>query len=409
MTQSTFAALNATVVIVLLCYSILAAQEPLPRPASKHLAIEIVNDESDIQSPVLEPPSEGGMLETNPPYPLPDWKQPAGTVPLTRIRIRSILEGNAVRIKVAGVFDDSEPADAPGPKYGAIEKAIGSYLAREGETIRISELTRFGFEPLVLKVVKERPREKELPPVAPPEVNNKLKTVAVISFISEGVPSTFYRLKLQNISTKNIIALDVYVPSVGGRTSQSSEGTPARPVMTPGALYETSISINSGGRRTPQGYVPDPLPQSLVIGTVVFADGTYEGEADTAIQIIARLKARQIQIVRVLSLLQNLLDAPEQDAMAVLEKLKTQVATLRIDVDPAVVDELLARFPELPKDRDRKWLTRVLMNGLKNGREEMLYRIKDLEDARKRRPEAFDLRQQLNFVKEHLETITANR
>ncbi|MBA3321112.1 MAG: hypothetical protein H0T45_06650 [Pyrinomonadaceae bacterium] len=145
----------------------------------------------------------------------------------------------------------------------------------------------------------------------------------------------------------------------------------------------------------------------MVIATVVFDDGTYEGETETAADITARQKGRQIQLARVLSIMRNALDAPETIAVA-LEKLKTQISTLRIDVDASVVDELLTRFPKYPQERGRKWLTVVVMNGLKQGREEALFRIKDIEEMRARRPENFDFKQALRAAQEQLEQRSAN-
>ena len=409
MSQSILTIFTASIVLGLLCaFSSLVAQESRIKSAKKNLAIEIVGEEaSGIQSPVLELPSEGGFIETSPHGRLSNWKQPEETAPLTRIRIRSTYEGAAVRIKIGAVFDDSEPSDAPGPKYGEREQAIASYLAREGETVTVSELAEYGVEPLKLKLVVAEARVDDETLLPTPQVVCNLKAVEAVSFISESARPNSYRLTVRNLSSKVITALDVYLPDEGGRSSTSAQGTPARPLMTPGATYEIPISISSGGRRTPQGYVPDPPPQKLVIATVVFDDGTYEGETETAADITARQKGRQIQLARVLSIMRNALDAPETIAVA-LEKLKTQISTLRIDVDASVVDELLTRFPKYPQERGRKWLTVVVMNGLKQGREEALFRIKDIEEMRARRPENFDFKQALRAAQEQLEQRSAN-
>src|SRR4051812_48640563 len=94
---------------------------------------------------------DGYAAETSPPRRLPNWKQPEGSIPLTSIRLRLYAEGDAVRIKVSAVLDDAWPPETPGPKYGKSEREVGTYLAREGETVSV-ELKSFGFEPLVLGV-----------------------------------------------------------------------------------------------------------------------------------------------------------------------------------------------------------------------------------------------------------------
>ena len=402
--------LTVSLLFLLLCVPGLVAQEQAAKPTPRKLALEIVGRHYG-SSPVLEPPSEGGFMEMSAPRQLPEWKPPAGAVPLTRIRIRSKYEGAGVRINVAVVFDDSEPADAPGPKYGEKEQALASYLAQEGETVTVSELARFGVEPLRLRVVEAAPRESTPPPALQPQLSNPLKSVTVVSFESEAHSPTSYRLTLRNLAPKSIIVLDVYSAQSGGRSSERMQGTPARPLMAPGATFEAHVSINGGGgRMTPQGFLPDPpRQQTLVVGTVIFEDGTYEGEVRIAAEFTAERRGLQTQLARVLPLLPCGLDAPEQDAAPALEKLKAQISTLRIDVDPGVVDELRARFPELSKEEDRAQLAVQVMSGLKQGRAEALHILSEVEALRVRNPEGLNLRQLLCAAKEQLERRSGNR
>lgn len=406
MTRSHFTLLTITIAIVLFGSPRPVAQEKSASAAQPKLAIEVVDGQRRrIQSPVFEPPLEGGSMEMGTTKPIPDWKQPNDSAPLTRIRIRSVMEGDAVRIKVAGVFDDSDPVDGPGPKYGPVERPIGSYLAREGETIKVDELPSLGFEPLVLKVVRFV-REVEIPLAAIlPQVTNNLKSVEVIGFMPLAELKNTYRLTVRNISAKNIVALDVYVPRERGRGGVTAMGNAARPVMKPAASYETLISEGRGGRMTDQGYVPEEPSHKVIVGTVVFDDETYEGEPETAVRIIGGQAGQRLQFARAVSLLQKILEGPDQDPTAMLERLRTEVSQLRIDVDSQIVDELLARFPELPKKYDRKGLTSIMMRGLQDGRQSLLSQIKDIEGAVRRDPSAVNLVwQRLNSLKEQLET-----
>jgi len=382
--------------------SLRAQEKPTAPTTPKNLAIEIVGRDNGVPFPVLES-SQGGLAETSPPKRLPNWKQPPGVIPLTRIRIRSTFEGEGVRIKVAGAFDDSELPDASGPKYGEKEEALASYFAREGETVTVEELARFGIEPMLLRVVRASPRRDEpVVAVTQPLIVNPLQAVTVLSFESDATRPTHYNLTLRNLSAKSIIALKVHSTQEGGGGSQSVQGMPEHPLMPPGAMYQIEISVNNGGRWTPQGFVPDTRQQTWEIGTVIFADGTYEGEMKTAAEYAAAGKGRRVQLARALRLFQQTLAAPEQDATVVLEKLKSQVSTLRIDVEASIVDELLAHFPQLSANNDRAWLMATVMSGLKNGREEALFRLKDLEEARTRNAENFNFQQSLRAINQQL-------
>lgn len=390
----------------------LKAQETAAKPAPKNLAVEIVDDGfRGIQSPVLDSPS-GGSMETSPPRRLPGWEQPAGVAPLTRIRINSSYEGDAVRIKVSVVFDDSEPADAPGPKYGEKEQDLATYLAREGETVKVEGLARFGFEPMRLKVVKAKPR-----PVSPllasaPQVANKLKSVEVVSFEPDQSPTgrNQYKLRLRNVTEKDINLVDLYEAHASGRGGMTAEGAPGHPVIRAGDFYELNFHFSVGGHTTQQGYVHDAERQrTLTVGTVMFDDGTYEGEAEAAASFTASRRGGQIQRARVAPLLQSLLDAPSIDAPAAIEKLKAEVSGLRIDADPAVVAELRAQFPELTGVAVERLLTANVMSGLRRGREVAAHMIKGWEEMRARAPDTFDLRPHLSAFMKDIERRDARR
>ena len=404
MSRSRWTSLTIIIVIVLFGVSRPLAQEKPGSAAQPKLAIEIVDGRKRLPAPVLDPPSEGGFIGMGPTKPLADWKLSKNTIPLTGIRIRSTLEGDAVRIKVAGVFDDTEPVEAPGPKYGPVEKAIGSYLAREGETVNVVALTNLGFEPLVLKIVKAEPLIED-PPLSsePPQVINNLKSVAVVSLVPETQPSNSYQLTVQNISAKSIVALDVYIPHGSGRQGVTSLGDVTRPVMVPGATTATWMNESRGGRTTVHGFMPAPLSGKIIVGTVVFADETYEGEAERAVEIIGEQKGRRLQLARALPLLQKILESPDQEAVGMLDRLQAEVSGLRIDVDGQTVGGLETRFPELPKSHGRKRLTSILMRGFTQGRHELLSRIKDIENAHKRDPQSESMWQRLSSLKEQLE------
>lgn len=384
--------------------SIARAQQKSAAPTT--LAVEVVDDEMPaLQAPVLGTP-EGGFLETSRFRRLSDGKQKAGSATVARLRVRALMEGEAVRIKVFAVFDDSEPVDVPGPKYGTREQYVAGYLIYEGETVNVRELTSFGIEPLLLRVVRVQLQVEEQPLAANAEIENTLKSVEVVSFTP--VPaSSWYRLSLRNLTRKSIIALEIYESEQGRRGSgsqMSMQSTPGRPVIAPGAVYETQVSVSgSRVRMTPQGFVPDPPPSlTFVIGTLVFDDGTYEGEAEVAANIEARQLGQRLQIKRVLSLLGEITDAQEQDAIA-LEKLKTQASALRIDVDAATVNELLTRYPSLSEEYQKKRLMAEIMNGFRNGREEVLHRIVEFEQAAGR----VGFNTWLSRIKEQYEAMTS--
>ena len=371
------------------------AQEKLPKSTSE-LGIEIVDGQHASPFPVSS--SEGGSIEIGPPPKRPDWKQAQDTASLTRVRIRPVIDRDGVSIKIGAVFDDSQPANAPGPKYGEKEQTIASYFAREGETITISEMERFGFEPLVLRVVRYQP--KPFPePLAKvlPEIVNALKSVAFVDLQSEE-PSHSYELTLQNLGAKSIVALTIVIQQSHTETMEGG----LKPLMLPGAIFKTSVGASGS-------FAPETSRPTLVIGTVLFDDGSYEGDVVAAAEMAARSKGRQIQSSRCLQLLQGIPVQPTQETIRAIQAVRAAVEKLRIDVDATLVEELQSQFSLLPTANGKEWLAEKVMEGLKGGRSHALYLFNELEQKRARNPEGFDLNQSLVGLRERIARLAGNQ
>lgn len=385
-----------------------AAQEPRATPAAKNLAVEIDGDpEHDYQIQVK------GGLETSPLRRLPGWQRPAGAAPLTAVKIDTDYEGDAVRINLSVVFDDSSPADAPGPKYGRKVQAVASYRAREGESVRLEELARFGVEPMTLKVVQAKPRPAEPPPLAAtPLVANNLKSVQVVGFhpdLSATARSNEYTLRLHNVSPKAVTALSLHD---NGGTRLISLSSAARPLIPPGDVRDVSFNFNVNHGTTPRGYEHDADQQrALTVATAVFDDGTYEGDAEAAAKIVARRRGDEVQRARILTLLRAALDAPPPGTPDALAKLKAELSAMRIDADPAAVAELAARFPSLARDEAAKRagrdavavLSSEMVSGLSSARESVLHTIGQWQEEGARAAGPFDLRARLAGLAERME------
>jgi hypothetical protein len=384
-----------SILIGLLCVTS-PAQEKLPKSTLTDLGIEIVGGEHPSRFSVS---SEGGSIEIGPPPKRPDWKQPRDSMPLTRIRIRPVLDRNGVSIKIGAVFDDSQPVDAPGPKYGEKEQTIASYFALEGETITVTELERYGFEPLALRVVRYQPGPFPEPSARVlPEVVNALKSVAFVDLQSDEPSSHSYELTLQNLGARGIVALTIVIQQ--SRTETIEGGV--KPIMLPGAILKTTIGAIGS-------LPPETSRPTLVIGAVLFDDGTYEGDVVAAAEMAARSRGRQIQSSRCLHLLQEIPDQPAHKTIRAIQEVRAAVEKLRIDVDASLVEELQSQFPLLPKANGKEWLAEKIMDGLKGGRSRTLYLLNELEQKRTRNPEGFDLNQSLAGLRERIARFAGNQ
>lgn len=289
------------------------------------------------------------------------------------------------------------------------EVLVGTYRLNEGDAVMTDALTKFGLEPLVLRVVKAKPSFKDpLPPIMP-KVENKTKAIEVVGFHQKSTPSDSFQLTLRNVSNKNIIALDLFMPSADGNggSGQRSQGSDkAHPLLLPGGVSVHHINVSRGGRMTPDGFVPDIAQQrTLIIRTVVFDDGTYEGLVEPAAEIEAQRRGLDIQRKRILRLLQEPQITKEADMLTPLSELKEQAYALGKTVDASVALELMALFPSLDEEAKGSVLQTV-EGGLRDGKLELLRYISDFEEMQKQPGEHITFAEWLKQTKTAYEKLT---
>jgi hypothetical protein len=329
---------------------------------------------------------------------LKGWKPPKGGPTLTRVDLYLAREGDGVRVKVYAVTDDTWPPEAPGPKYGPRFENVASYLAREGETVSVVELRRFGVEPLALSVTEWKPEPE--PPAPALSVASRVKSVEVVSFEGEWTPRAERhgaRLVLRNVSAKNVVGLELTTDVL----KSSESGFAADALIKAGATYDTEVG--SGREIFPRPAPPPPLPLWAAVTTVLFDDGTYEGDPSTAAELTASHRGRLIQLARILEIMRETLGGKLDEADAVA-RLRARVQGLRVDVEPSVLDELAAKFPEVPRDKRRRLVAGAAVGGLVSGRYDALALLGQIEISQqyKDKEPGFDLRRRLGQMRDRL-------
>jgi hypothetical protein len=357
--------------ILLFCLSGVAQQQQ-GIAANQELALRVSNGED---RPWEIPAFNGGGGSTSNFKRLELWKPSLKEEAVNRIVFKIEIDGDVVIAHLlVGLENDKEVM-------------VGTYRLIEDATIKTEELTKLGVEPLVLTVVKAKPTFKDpLPPIMP-KVENKTRAIEVVSFFQSAPPfDDSFELSLRNVSAKTIVALDMFMPSAngnGGGGERSQGGDKAHPLMLPGGVLIHHIGIARGGRMTPHGYVPDPaLQQTLIIRTVVFDDGTYDGLVGPAAEIEAQRRGLALQRRRILRLLQEPKKMNDGDPLARLNELKELAYALGKTADPSVVLELIALFPSLDENSTAS-LGQKVEGGLRDGKLELLRYINGFEEMQK--------------------------
>ncbi|MEP6818297.1 MAG: hypothetical protein ABJA18_02115 [bacterium] len=385
--------LQILLAILLLCFGGVAQQRP-GRTANPALDLE-VNTGAD--RPWEIPAFDGGGGEGSNFRRIKSWKPSSGEIPVVSIVFKIAREAEIVIAHLSVRLENDK------------EVLVNTYRLSEDETVKTEELTKFGLECLVLRVVKAKPRFEDPSPPIMPKVENKTKAIEVVGFYQAAPLSDSFQLSLRNVSNKKIIALDLFIPAAdgnGGSGLRSQGGDKEHPVMLPGSISVEHIGISRGGRMTPNGFVPDvALQQTLIIRTVVFDDGTYDGLVEPAAEIEAQRRGLDIQRRRILLLLQEPKKTIDGDVTTTLDELKEQAYALSKTTDGSVVLELIALFPSLD-DKSKGSLLQIVEGGLRDGKLELLRYINEFEEMQKRPGEHSTFREWLKETKANYEKLT---
>src|SRR6476660_604574 len=263
------------------------------------------------------------------------WQPPAGAEPIEAVRVISRVEGDAVRVIVSTLS---------GTKALENEQRVGTYLIRETEKISIDDLKQFGIEPFQIKLVRVNPN---IPPV-PPVILKGVESVVVLNSMAKETTLPSYRIILRNQSDKNIVGLGVDVVA-GGRVQITSKprGIDGQSLIPAGKEYWLTVAAPNRAQPTPGGYVPtSPSDQQILIKGAVFDDGTFEGDAETAVAVRGYRAGEKMVLPRLIPLLESALNPSNADVREALRNLESQVSSVGSDADPQIVQTIASEFPQ---------------------------------------------------------------
>ena len=294
----------------------------------------------------------------------PDAARPV-SLPVRAVDVSSKLEGELVQVTVSVFL---------GVRFLEKKEEVVTYELKENESVRAVELTRFGVEPFEIKVVRVNPNV-----IYTPSVLVKAESISVVGIELNNTTLPSYKLTLHNTSNKNVVAIGINVVA-DNRILISSlpQGREGRSLIKARATNEFNVSAARQSQKTSEGYRPESQPnQEIVITSVVFENGSFEGDARTAARFTAFVTGRKIQIEKLIALM----DATSNSTAGVpaaLEQLKTEAELLGTDAEPPALDHLRKSFLELSsgESAELKMSVDVALQAIKS---DFIQRVKEFE------------------------------
>jgi hypothetical protein len=247
-------------------------------------------------------------------------------------------DGDAVSIVASVYFASCNPRDFGRFVQNGAGQLLGNYSARLDETLVLEEMRQFGFQPYTIKVVSAQ---------VPHTVVQTLSKVPSLQIAIVGEDRQTYKLVVRNTSPRAVTGIVIARSYQNGR--QSVEGyDDLRSMIAPGADHEFKMNSNNVNCASTDSSMPGPVSCPIVLEGAIFADGTYGGDAGPLANVEARYLAERTQRQRLRKLLQNTLGDSSLSDAAKIEQVRSGVSQLEENLDPAIIDQIQSRYPDLP-------------------------------------------------------------
>ena len=306
-----------------------------------------------------------------------------GTPPVRAVNISSRAEGDAARVEVSLFV---------GFQYNDKEVQVASYLLREGERVMAKELAAFGVEPFEMAAV----RPNIAAPILP-SVSTRTVSLEVVGLEPNKSTIPSYKLSLRNISNKNITALQVDVFEGNRlRLTGSPHGEKGLPLIPSGAVLETNVLGAKDTTMTRFGYEPASPPfQTIVVTTLVFEDGSFEGDPGPALRINARRAGERIQLKRAVATLKETVEISGLTAPDAIAMLIQGISALSEEVTPAVAEKLIAGSQTAGQTERLASLMSTIQFSMHQVKKYLLDEIETFQNSHQRAPEEKEFREWL--------------
>jgi len=294
---------------------------------------------------------------------IPNWQPPAGMLPVQSVYIVPRFENDIAKVKIS-VFTGKD-------KFREKDVFVAEYSLRENERQTIKELADFGIEPFELAVVRLAPNVSELP-----VVDNQTKSLQVnVEPLFDTLPA--FKVVIINNSEKAVGAVFLET-NLNGRKSMSGmpQGREGNSLIVPGGTYEKKFPSSPETNQNKTGESPVPRPNlTLVVPTVVFADGTFEGNRAEALTFLGFKLGDKMWLQRSVPMLRK---AAEGGANPTdLNKLIEQISALSEEIDETAYNEWHKQL-SAPNEKERASLRSPVSIGLRAVKRTMLSELQEL-------------------------------
>jgi hypothetical protein len=271
---------------------------------------------------------------------LKGWTPPPGQLAVSALGFSHVLTTQGISLQVSVMRGSPHQQ----------EDRVGSFHVRLHQTVTVEALRDYGLEPVTFSLI---PLDRTT--LIPPGVVNQTAGLAVESFEPITDPDPRYRVVIRNLTTKAAVMFFVNTFAADRLATSGRQGhQDGSPLIKPGGSFEFFLRGSSHSTPTAHGWAPQSLDR-LELSTVLWDDGSFEGETEHVATSLLSYVGRRAQLRRVVDIMKNVA-ASNQDLAATISRLRKQFEALPLQIDDSMREEALDRLKSLaispPKDLD---------------------------------------------------------
>lgn len=273
------------------------------------------------RAPMLIGPMSVGCSSTENFVRVQGWTPAPNQLPVRAIRFACTRTPDGVRVAVS-VFRGAEREK---------DELVKIVSVTPGQAVVVDELRAVGVEPITLTVAAVT-----VPDAALPEVTLPSPEIEVVSLSMVEKPVPRYRLFLANRSAKAVRSLEVRLTR-GGRPASATKAADdeGQVLMAPGGSVGLQLQIPTGPASS-NGAVAMAPADHIVITGLLWADGSFAGDASWARSEAAFWFGQRLQLARVIAELER---ARAAGPGATVAGLRTALGNLPVEATDAMIDE----------------------------------------------------------------------
>jgi hypothetical protein len=272
---------------------------------------------------------------------LPGFHASASQPSALRLEYKPAADG--VSIKVTVFYGDFNRQDTPVSLEKLPRKTLGSYFVKLNQSVTLSDLAKVGLEPITLRVVSA-PTKNPWRPI----LHSDAPSLAIDY---KQLDRSFGVVTIHNFSNKGVAALIVWASDVENGKYGGGEGIGpgpgSKPAIAPGGTYQMQFGVPVEGRMVHGVYVALPPDPFLTLKSVLFEDGSYEGDERAAEGMAAQRLGLKVQVQRVLSLAKPIIANAQTDDAAKLRAIRAAIGQLSDEPEAQMILGLRAEFGNL--------------------------------------------------------------